>query len=86
MMRTLTHEEELAMRKTAFKKLKPGILFDLSGERHFIVVTCDKGGADVVELDEKNRLRIVRDGIGTDSVAVSVSYLSFDEMSCLNVR
>jgi len=80
MMRTLTHEEELAMRKTAFKKLKPGMLFDLGGERYFIVLECDKDGADVVELDEKNRQRIVRD------VGLSTSYLSFDEMSCLNVR
>lgn len=78
-MQTLTHEEELSMRKKAFKQLKPGMLFDLGGEGHFIVIACRKDGADVVELDEKNRQRIV------DRAVTSVTYLSFDEMSCLNV-
>ena len=87
MMRTLTHEEELAMRKADFEKLCPFCLFDLSSERYFIVVrrihprsSWEKRAVLVVELTPENRKKILF------GKKVEHTVLRFDEMSCLNVR
>lgn len=87
MMVVLSKEEELSMRRRDFGKLRPGCLFDLSQERFFILVKfiddrVRKPHPDclVIELIEANRRRILA------GQPAKTTTLSFDEMSCLNLR
>jgi hypothetical protein len=80
MLRVLTSEEELVLRRKGYEQLAPGTLFDLGGERFFLTVEKHGEFVTVIELDRENVGRILH-----DEPCVR-SGLRFDELNCLNVR
>jgi len=60
MLKVLSEEEELRIRKNNFAKLTQGLLFDLGGRRYFIAVKkIDEKTWEVVELTESNKEKIL---------------------------
>lgn len=80
MLRALTSEEELALRRKSYDQLAPGTLFDLGGERFFLTAAKHGEAVHVIELDGENTGRILRDEPCVRST------LHFDDLRCLNVR
>lgn len=81
MLRAISKEEELQLRREGFTRLKPGTLFNLGQERFFIVVKkVDRKAWEVVELTQENKERII------SGQPCETSNLHFDEMNCLNVK
>jgi len=80
MLRVLTPDEELALRRKSYEQLATGKLFDLGEERFFITVEKLGDSVRVIELNSENIGRILR------GEPCFHSPLHFDEMSCLNVR
>ena len=81
MLRALSKEEELQLRREEFARLKPGLLFNLGQERFFIAVkNVDRKVWEVVELTQENKERIVT------GQPCEHSNLHFDEMNCLNIK
>ena len=80
MLRVLTQEQELALRREHYPQLTTGKLFDLGGQRLFISAEKQAESIEVIELSPENIGRILR---GEPCVH---SRLRFDEMSCLNVH
>lgn len=81
MLRVLSKEEELKIRREEFLKLKPGSLFDLAGEKFFIAVKKREEKVwEVVELTEANRKKII------SAQPCLHSQFRFDEMRCLNLH
>ena len=81
MLRALSKEEELQLRREEFARLKPGLLFNLGQERFFIAVkNVDRKVWEVVELTQENKERIVT------GQQCEHSNLHFDEMNCLNIK
>ena len=80
MIRVLTPEEELALRRTHYDRLAPGVLFDLGGKRSFIAIEKFDDTVRVIELDTANVARIIQ------GVPCEPSTLHFDEMVGINLR
>ena len=81
MLRVLSKEEELQLRREGFTRLKPGSLFNLGQERFFIAVKkVDEKVWEVLELTQENKERIIT------GQSYEHSNLYFDEMNCLNIK
>lgn len=81
MLRVLSKEEELQLRREGFTRLKPGSLFNLGQERFFIAVKkVDEKVWEVLELTQENKERIIT------LQSCEHSNLHFDEMNCLNIK
>ncbi len=81
MLRVLSKEEELQLRREGFTRLKPGSLFNLGQERFFIAVKkVDEKVWEVLELTQENKERIIT------GQSCEHSKLNFDEMNCLNIK
>jgi hypothetical protein len=81
MLRVLSEEEELELRREGFTRLTPGSLFNLAQERFFIAVRkVDEKVWEVVELTPGNKERIIT------GQPCEHSSLHFDEMNCLNIK
>ena len=81
MLRVLSKEEELQLRREGFTRLKSGSLFNLGQERFFIAVKkVDEKVWEVVELTRENKERIIT------GQPCKHSNLHFDEMNCLNIK
>jgi hypothetical protein len=81
MLRALSKEEELQLRREGSKRLKPGSLFNLGQERFFIALKkVDEKVWEVVELTQENRERIIT------GQPCEHSNLHFDEINYLNIK
>lgn len=81
MLRALSKEEELQLRREGFKRLKPGSLFNLGQERFFIPLKkVDEKVWEVVELTQENKERIIT------GQPCEHSNLHFDEINYLNIK
>ncbi len=81
MLRVLSKEEELQLRREGFTRLKSGSLFNLAQERFFIAVKkVDEKVWEIVELTRGNKERIIT------GQPREHSNLHFDEMNCLNIK
>jgi len=81
MLRVLSEEEELELRREGFARLTSGSLFNLAQERFFIAIKkVDEKVWEVVELTQENRERIIA------GQPCKHSTLQFDEMNCLNIK
>jgi len=81
MLRVLSEEEELELRREMFIRLTSGSLFNLGQERFFIAIKkVDEKVWEVVELSRENRQRIIT------GQPCEHSSLHFDEMNCLNIK
>jgi len=81
MLRVLSEEEELELRRDGFTKLVPGSLFNLARERFFIAVRkVDEKVWEVIELTPENKEKIITGQL------CERSSLHFDEMNCLNIN
>ena len=60
MLRVLSKEEELQLRREGFTRLKSGSLFNLAQERFIIAVKkVDEKVWEIVELTRENKERII---------------------------
>jgi len=81
MLRVLSKEEELELRRDGFTKLVPGSLFNLARERFFIAVRkVNEKVWEVIELTPENKEKII-----TGQPCKHLN-LRFDEMKCLNIK
>lgn len=83
MLKLLTEQEELELRREAFKQLRKGSLF-VAGypQKHYIVVSKKKRELEVIVLDRVMLNRIVT---GEECDDRSIRNVGFTDLSCLNV-
>ncbi len=91
MMRELTTEQELRLRKEKFDQLKPGTLFNISTAsvlgvkpkirvRYFVAISVYNDYCKAIELHKTNRSKLIK-----RQVCSKGTCLRYWEMNCFNI-